>query len=229
MENTINSRLEELSDEKYKKFSAKLIPNVTNVLGVRVPLLRKLAKTIVSDSTFDVNDFLSISSHKYLEFTMLQGFVIGLKKATVEEICSDISHFVPKIDNWAVCDGFCASLKIVKKYKQEIFEFLQKYIQSNDEYELRFGVVMLLNYYIEENYLDKVLTILIKLYHESYYAQMAIAWALSICYIKYFDYTNSFIKGSKMDAVIWKKTVRKVCESLQVSDEQKNIVKSMLK
>ena len=97
---------------------------------------------------------------------------------------------MPKINNWAVCDTFCAGLKITKKHKEEMFEFLQKYLKSHKEFEIRFGVVMLLDYYIEEKYLNQLFEIFDSIENKEYYVQMAIAWAISICLIKFYDKTG---------------------------------------
>lgn len=227
MEIFVNRKLQSLSDDKYREFSAKLIPNVTNILGVRIPLLRKLAKDLLRDNSFDSNAFLQINSKTYMEFTLLQAFIIGLKKSKQEEFFYDVKNFVPKINNWATCDGFCASLKLTKKYEDETFDFIQQYLISQKEYELRFGVVMLLNYFITEKYIDSTLSILTKLHSNDYYAQMAIAWALSICYTRFFDKTHRAIKSANISPEILSKTIRKVCESLQISKEQKKIVKAL--
>lgn len=228
MEQFVYKKLEALSDKSYQQFSAKLIPNVNNMLGVRIPLLRKLARELYKDPSFNINEFLALNSSKYMEFTMLQGFLIGLKKSSPNEFFNDIKSFVPKINNWAVCDGFCASIKQTKLYQDNVWEFLQNYLNSTNEYELRFGVVMLLNYFITEKYIDKTLQILTTRYSEDYYAQMAVAWALSICYVNFFDKTHDIIVKKGLTPEILTKTVRKVCESLRPTKEQKMIVKTLL-
>lgn len=229
MRNEIKKHLVELSEEGYREFSAKLIPNVDNVLGVRIPILRRYAKELSKSEGFDVDVFLSIEDNEYLEFVMLQGILLGMKHSPQEVFFEDVRRFVPKIDNWAVCDIFCASLKLTNKYKDETFEFLQSYLLSKEEYMLRFGVVMLLTYYINEKYITKVLEILTALKHDGYYAQMAIAWALSICYVKFFDETHSVVSKADLPFEILRKTVRKVVESLRPTKEQKEFLKLYLK
>jgi len=228
MEDLICARLEALRDEKYRAFTAKLIPNVCNVLGVRTPLLRKLARELVKDASFDIKNFLRLNTQRYMEFTLLQAFVIGLRNTAREEFFFDVKNFVPKINNWAVCDGFCSSLKLVNTYKSEFFDFLQLYLDSEEEYELRFGVVMLLDYYITEEYIDRVLNILVSRRHDGYYAQMAIAWALSMCYVKFFDKTHTTVLGAEIQPSVLKKTIRKVCESLQSTESQRQLLRELL-
>ncbi len=228
MEEYVKSKLMQLSDKKYRDFSAKLIPNINNVLGVRLPALRKLAKELYRCKEFSVNEFILLKDDTYMELTMLQGLLIGLKKSTKEEFLYDISNYVPKINNWAVCDTFCNSLKLTNKYLSETFEFLQSYITSKDAYKLRFGVVMLLTYYITDDYIDRVLKILTNLSSKDYYAQMGIAWALSMCYVNYFDKTHKAVAASKLSKEIQKRTVRKVIESLRPSNAQKDFLRQYL-
>ena len=229
MQTTIKKKLLELSEPEYQVFSSKLIPNINNVLGIRIPLLRKLARELYKSKEFNLRAFLEIHDNEYMEFTMLQGILIGLKKTETNEFFKDISNFVPKIDNWAVCDIFCASLKQTNKFKEECFEFIQKYLKSTKEYELRFGVVMLLTYYIDDEYIDRTLSILTKLEHEGYYAQMAIAWAISICYVKFFNQTHNIVKDASIPPEILKRTVRKVIESLRPTKEEKEFLRDFLK
>jgi len=225
MNQEIKKHLIELSDEDYRKFSSKLIPNIDNVLGIRLPKLREYSKSLHKNKDFEVNKFLQINDNEYMEFIMLQGLLIGLKKCSVEELCNDIADFVPKIDNWAVCDTFCASLKQIKKHPSNIWEFLQPYLKSKKEYEIRFGAVTLLNYYITEEYIQKTLNALTNIKTNDYYAQMSIAWALSICYVNFFDITHSHIEQSKISPNILKMTIRKVCESLRPTQEQKDFLR----
>ena len=228
MNQEIKKHLVELSEKSYRDFSAKLIPNISNILGIRLPKLRAYAKTLNKSKNFELNKFLQINDNEYMEFIMLQGFLIGLKDCSIEEFRNDITNFIPKIDNWAVCDTFCASLKQIKKYKSDIWEFLQPYLKSKKEYEIRFGAVTLLNYYITEDYIQKTLNALTSIKTDDYYAQMSIAWALSICYINFFDITHSHIMQSEISSDILKMTIRKVCESLRPTPEQKSFLKQYL-
>ena len=144
-----------LSEEKYKEFSSKLIPGIDNILGVRLLYLRKVAKNIAKE---DWRTYLKNANDTYFEEVMLQGMVIGyVKDSNIEEILVYIKKFILKINNWSVCDSFSSGLKITNKNKEIVWEFLKKYLSSEKEYEVRFAVVMLLNYYIDEEYIRKVL------------------------------------------------------------------------
>lgn len=145
MEKIIRKQMFELIDTDYQKFSAALIPTINNVLGVRLPELRKIAKKIAKG---DWRTYLKTAKDEYFEEIMLQGMVIGYIKTDIEERLFYVASFVPKIDNWSVCDSFCTGLKSTKENKERVWAFLQPYLSSKNEYEIRFGVVMLLNYYI---------------------------------------------------------------------------------
>ena len=156
MKQKIKQELKQLADEKYREFHTGLCPGTENILGIRVPVLRNYAKKLSKE--YEIRDLLNDIDNEYYEEIMLQGMLIGLEKETNKEIqnlLQDIERFVPKIDNWAICDVFCAGLKITKKHEKEMWDFLQKYVISDKEFEIRFGVVMILDYYITEKYLEK--------------------------------------------------------------------------
>lgn len=224
MNKTIKEKIFELSDSEFQKFQRKLCPNINNIVGVRLPLLRKLAKEISKD---DWRNFLRTCPTDYFEEIMLQGLVIGYAKADIEEIINHITNFVPKIDNWAVCDSFCTSLKFTKSNMNRVFEFLKTYLESKKEFELRFGIVMLLDFYIVDQYIDQVLILLNEIKHDGYYVKMAVAWALSICYIKYPNRTMIYLKNNNLDDFTYNKTLQKITESFRVSKETKSIIRSM--
>ncbi len=211
--------------QDYKKFTASLIPNIDNVLGVRLPFLRKLAKEIHNSA--DWQNFVNSKKEEFMEEVMLKGMIIGLIKEPPEIILNYVREFVPKINNWAVCDTFCSSLKFTNKNKEIVWKFMQPYLKSDKEYEIRFGVVMVLNYFVEEKYIEEVLQILDKIKHEGYYSKMAVAWALSICFIKQQQVTFEYFKNSNLDDWTFNKALQKCRESYRVSAEMKNALKSM--
>lgn len=221
----IKERLLKESESDFQKFSASLIPNIDNVLGVRLPKLRKIANEIYKSS--DWQKFLIQNKFEYMEEIMLQGMVIGLIKQNPEEILKYIKDFVPKIDNWAVCDSFCNSLKFTKQNKKLVWDFIQPYFTSENEYDKRFGYVMLLEYFITDDYLDEVLKLIDKFKDERYYAQMAVSWALSICFIKYPQKTLEYLRISRLDDWTFNKSISKICESLRVDKDTKTMLKCL--
>ena len=218
----IRSKLFELQDLKYKEFHSGLCPNVDNIIGVRVPKLREIAKEI---SKKDYDEFLKNVKDEYYEELVLHGLVIGYSKISIEDTFKYLKEFVPKINSWAVCDTTCSNLKITKKYMKEMWNFLEQYINSNKEYEIRFALVMYLNYYLTEEYIDEILKRIDKIANKEYYVQMAIAWLISFAYIKQKEKTEKYIKNNKLDKFTLNKAIQKICESYRVTEQEKEYLK----
>ena len=222
----IRKELEKQADKKFQKFTAALIPNIDNVLGVRTPILRKMAKELYKSGEY--TGMFEIPS-KYMEENMLKGMIIGLFKKPAKEVLLYVKDFVPTIDNWAVCDCFCCSLKMTRDNLALVWIFIRTYFKSDKEFEIRFAYVMLLNYYLVDDYVDKVLNLIDEFRDDRYYSKMAVAWLVSICYIKYPDKTEKYLKKSKLDTWTYNKSIQKICESLKVDKKTKSQLKLMKK
>ncbi|MDD3039819.1 DNA alkylation repair protein [Bacteroides sp.] len=221
----IRKELNALADAKYKEFHSSLLPGTENVLGVRIPQLRTIAKRIAKQN--DWYPFINATEVDYYEETMLQGMIIGLAKIEFEEQMNYVKMFIPRIDNWAVCDIFCGELKtLVKKGKDKVWQFIQPYLYSDKEFEKRFGIVMLFHY-INEEYIDRLLEYADLFQHEAYYARMAMAWMLSTCFVKFPDKTLEYLKQSQLDTWTYNKALQKTVESLRVDKKTKLLIKSM--
>ena len=220
----LRNRLFELADDKYKEFHSSLCPNTENIIGVRLPQLREIAKEITKG---DWRGFLSTSKEDYYEEVLINGLVIAYAKCDVDERLNYIKDFVPKIYNWAICDTFCNTLKFVNKNKEAVWDFIQPYLKSSKEFEIRFAVVIILNYYITEDYIDIVLETLDKVRHNGYYVKMAVAWAISMCFVKFEEKTMLYLKNNNLDDFTYNKSLQKICESLRVDKETKASIKSM--
>lgn len=214
----IRKRLEQEAEEKYRVFSSALIPNIDNVLGVRIPKLNKLVKELYKT---DWKPFLN-QPCIYMEETMLQGMLIA-KTGDFELV----KQFVPKINNWSVCDKFCNSLKCIKDNKQQVWKFIQPYLKSKKEYNNRFALVIMLEYFIEEDYLAKIFEILNTFNSKKYYAQMAVAWLVSMCFVEFPKETTEFLKTTKLDDWTYNKSIQKIIESLKVDKPTKQKLKLM--
>ena len=228
MYNDINKKIRDelfmLSDENFKKFHNNLCPNVDNIIGVRTPLLRKIAKDL-SKNNYSL--YLSNPSSDYYEEIMIEGLTIGYIKVDNETRFKYIKEFIPKINNWAICDSFCNNLKFTKKNMDEMWNFIINYLSSTKEFELRFAIVMMLNFYITPEYLDKVLDILNNINHDGYYVKMAVAWAISFAYIRFPNKTLSFLQNNNLDKFTYNKSLQKIIESNRVSKEDKDLMRSM--
>jgi len=217
-------KLREHADAKNEVFLKSLIPGVEDALGVRSPDMRKLAKELYKDNW---REYFELNQDKYLEETMLQGSVIGLMKEDIELVLNEVRRYIPKATNWALCDSLCSGLKITKTHKERMWEFLMDYVNSNEAYQIRFAVVMMLAYYIDDEHIKQVLVLLEKIKHEDYYVKMAVAWAVSMCYVNYPALTLEFLKECKLDDFTYNKSLSKICESLKPSAEEKALIKTM--
>lgn len=224
METIIRNQLLEHVDEKYQEFQSKLIPDTTNLLGVRLPVLRKMAKEIAKG---DWQQFLEHTPEDYFEEVMLKGLVIGYLKIGLEDKLPWVEWFVPKISNWSICDSFCSGIKVTEKDRKIIWDFLMPYLNSSEEYEVRFGIVMLLNYFVEKEYIVMVLRLFNFIKHDGYYVKMALAWAISVCYIYYPDRTKGFLNNNELDDFTYNKSIQKIIESNRIDREKKDELRHM--
>ena len=215
---SIREELFEKQDLKYKEFHSSLCPNVGKIIGVRVPQLRKMAKEIARTNH---EEFLENAQDEYYEELVLQGLVIGYTKISIEETFKYLEKFVPKINSWAVCDTTCSNLKITKKHMSKMWVFLEQYINSDKEFEIRFALVMYLNYYLTEDYIDEILQKIDKIANKEYYVQMAIAWLISFAYIKQKDKTEKYLLKNNLDQFTQNKSIQKIRESFRVTKEDK--------
>ena len=157
---------------------------------------------------------------------MLQGMVIGYGKMSLEERFAHLDAWVPRINSWAVCDCGNSTLKFMKKYPEECFAYACKYLESEREYEVRFAVVTLMEHFVTEDFIDRLLEIYRKVCHEGYYVKMAVAWAVSVCYVKFPEKTRVLLERESEEAgglPDWthNKAIQKIRESRRVSPEEK--------
>lgn len=222
----IDDRLSEYSDIKFKEFHSKLCNNTKyKIIGVRIPILRKYAKELYEKYSLDELEFIN---EDYYEKIMIKGLLIGLqKKRNIDDVIKQIKEFVPKIDNWAICDTFCSSLKITLKYKKEMKELINNYLKSKNEFEIRFAIVMLLDYYISEENLNDIFDACNRIKHDGYYVKMAIAWLVSIVCIKYYDECYEYLKTCNLDDFTYNKAIQKSIESYRIDKIHKEELKKL--
>ncbi len=221
----VRTFLDAKAEESYREFSSGLLPDTKQIMGVRLPVLRKYARQLVKKNW---RDYIKHNTPASFEEIMLQGMIIGYAKdISIEERLQYISEYIPLIDNWSVCDSFCIGLKFVEDNRQQVWEFLQPYLESGQEFAIRFGVVILLDYYINDTYIESVIRKLDQITSKAYYVQMAVAWALSMCFVQYPHLVMPYLKDNHLDDWTYHKTLQKICESLQVEKETKTVIKSM--
>ena len=229
MNNKIEKELMEMRDEKYLAFHQRLLNDDIKIIGVRLPSLRAYAKKLSKESTLEF--WIRNIKDDYYEEILLKGLLIGLyKNLTFKQLEKYIQYYVSKITNWALCDTFCSSLKITKKYKDEIWNLIQVYLKSNQEFEVRFALVMILNYYIDDEHIQDIFTMINHVKLDKYYTQMANAWLISYCFIKYYEQTLKFYQTNcKIDDWTYHKGIQKAMESYRLSAAQKEKLKSLRK
>ena len=217
----MRNQLDQLADPTYKAFTERLVETKYEILGVRLPILRSLTKGIVSG---DWKAFIQKPKTTFEEM-MLEGFVIASVNVSLNQRLMLIEAFIRKIDNWSVCDSFCSSLKITKKYPKEMWNFLMSLRKDSNPYVLRFIIVMMLMYYLSDDWIDRVLCELQAVQHDDYYVKMAVAWAISIAFIKQQEKARLFLQTANLDLFTFNKAQKKIIESRKVSDEIKQEVR----
>ena len=227
MINEIRQELRDLMDEKYAKFNQKLCPDTKRkMLGVRIPELRKLAQKIAKQDNW--NEFLKQADDNCFEEVLLQGLEIAYKKIEMYEKLEYVKWFVAKIDSWAICDTFCPTLKIKPQDLPKVWNFLEPYLHSKQEFEVRFAVIMMLDYYITEEYVDQVLAKLDLVSHQGYYVKMAVAWCLAEIGTKFNEKAMNYLKSENhLDKFTFNKALQKMRESYRIDKEQKEVLKAM--
>ena len=204
----IRAELESNIDAKYREFHSSLVPGQNcRILGVRIPVSRRIAKATARDH-YEV--YTEQFNPEVYEELLIRGMMIGYGKLTSE----------------AHCDSSCATCHFMKKDQEYWYGYLQKWLKSSREYEIRFGVVCLLDFFINEAYIDAVLEEMKKIHHDGYYVKMAVAWAVSICYIHFPEKTQKLLKENSLDDWTHNKTIQKIRESLRISKEEKEMLKT---
>ena len=228
MDLNIEEELFNMQDKKYQEFQKKICPGIENIIGIRIPILRNYAKKLLKK--YNLKQLMECIKDNYYEEIMLKGMLIGEAKENLDVVIKYVEVFIPKINNWAVCDTFCTGLKIVKNNKEEMWKFIQKYLTSKKEFEVRFGIVIILNYFIDKDYLENNFKIFNNIKVDKYYVQMAVSWAISLCLIKYYDRTVKYLKEeAELDIFTYNKAIQKAIESYRISDKQKDFLRKMKK
>lgn len=215
--------LYKLSSSEYKEFQQKLVPNA-NIIGVKIPKIRKYAKGLNEE---EKEYYLKKYSKEYLEEIILMGLIICDLDTNIEDILNYTKSYVDLINDWCSCDIFCSSFHITNKYKDIVFNFLNEYLYSDREFYIRFGLVMLINYYICDEYIDEIFKIIDNIRCTKYYDKMALSWLISVIYIYYKDRVIKYLKKFKLDKFTQNMTVQKIIESNRVSQEEKESIRDL--
>lgn len=217
--------LNDNKDLKYKEFNKKIVNTNYEMIGVRTPILKSLAKTIQKE---DCESFLqSVTSNTYEE-VLLEGIVISNFK-DAKKLYNLINKFIEKIDNWAICDLVCSNMKILNKNIHIAEKLVSDNINSDNPWRVRFAFVIMLNYLIDKEHLKQIFNYIENDKNDFYYIMMAKAWLISMCFIKYKQETHEYLKTTKIDNITYNKAISKICDSYKVSEKDKILLKNMKK
>lgn len=220
----IRDRLFELQDLNYLEFHSKLIPSVDKktIIGVRIPILRKLAKEYIKDPESGL--FLKDLPHKYYDENILHALLISEIK-DYDSCIKYLEEFLPYIDNWAVCD--ILSPKVFKKHKEELLVKIKEWSISKQTYVCRFGIEMLMSHYLDSDYKKEYLEIPALIHLDDYYINMMIAWFFATALAKRWGDTVVYLEENKLDVWVHNKTIQKACESYRITPEKKKYLKTL--
>lgn len=220
----IQEKLFEHKDEKYHDFHCKLMPTVATdvVIGVRTPDIRKLGKLYAKNEKIDI--FLSSLPHTYYEENNLHSCIIADIK-DYEGCIKQVKKFLPYIDNWATCDMMTP--KCFKKNPDKLMEEIKVWISSENTYTVRFGIRMIMCFYLEDSFRKEYLDMVAGIKSEEYYINMMIAWFFATALAKQYAYAVQYIENNILDKWTHNKTIQKAIESYRITDEQKNYLRSL--
>ena len=220
----IRKELYRLQDVKFREFQSKLIPavNPDAVIGVRTPELRKYAKSLVKQE--NIHQYLKDLPHRYFDENQLHAFIISEIKDY--DLCmGELIPFLPYVDNWATCDQL--SPKVFKKHRKELLEQIKTWIQSEKTYTKRFGIGMLMQHYLDEDFDPAYPEMVSCIKSEEYYVNMMIAWYFATALAKQYDSVLPYIADQKLNTWTHNKAIQKAIESYRITPEQKMYLRSL--
>ena len=220
----LHRKLYDLQDLKYRDMQIKIIPTVEpeSVIGVRTPELKSIAKDILKDGNY--KGFLEELPHRYFEENQLHAFIIsGIKD--LNECMVDLETFLPYVDNWATCDQM--SPKIFRKHKDVLLSHIEEWVNSEKTYTVRFGVGMLMEHFLDDDFDPLYPELVAKLRSEEYYVNMMIAWYFATALAKQYESILPFIEEKRLDDWTHNKAIQKSMESRRITEEQKLYLKSL--
>ena len=219
----IQKKLFQFQDLKYRDFQSKLMPTVdpASVIGVRTPVLRDYAKRLVKAGGYET--FLEALPHRYFDENQLHAFIISDIKGydrCIKEVC----RFLPYVDNWATCDQM--SPKIFKKHKNDLLSHIKMWMKSSEPYTVRFGIKMLMEHFLEDDFDISFPEAVAKIRSEEYYVRMIVAWYFATALAKQYDAILRFIENKRLDAWTHNKAIQKAVESYRITAEQKDYLRT---
>ena len=222
--NELQTTLFGLQDLKYRDFHSRLMPGIDKdtVIGIRTPVLRKFAKNFAG--TTEAETFLQELPHQYYEENNLHMMLLaGIKE--YEKCVCEVERFLPYINNWATCD--LPAPKCFAKHKEELLPKIRTWMVSDHTYTIRYGIEMLMNLYLEEDFKPEYPKLVVAVQSEEYYVNMMIAWYFATALAKQWDAVIPYLEQRKLSPWVHRKTIQKAVESYRITDEQKIYLKSL--
>lgn len=221
---TITEQLLALQDLEYKRFHSKLMPTIDPevIIGVRTPELRRLTKVLKGSAEADV--FLKELPHHYYEENNLHGFLIETIK-DFDACIAALNEFLPYVDNWATCDMMAP--KVLKKNLPGLYEWVKIWIASGNTYTVRFGVNMLMKYYLDDSFLPEYPELVASIISDEYYVKMVVAWYFATALAKQYEAVLPYLQEKRLEVWTHNKTIQKAVESYRITPEQKNYLKQL--
>lgn len=218
----LQNQLFAMRDLQYRDFQAKLMPTIdkTTIIGIRTPQLRKFAKEFAKSDNSE--QFLSDLPHHYYEENNLHGFLLEMEK-DYDKLIQQVDYFLPYVDNWATCD--LMRPKVFKKHLPELLLKIKEWIASDTIYTIRFGIEMLMVYYLGEEFKPEFLEWVAEIHSKEYYVNMMIAWYFATALAKQYKETLPYIEEKRLDVWTHNKTIQKAIESYRITDEQKEYLR----
>lgn len=226
MKEKIRVELFKMQDLDYQKFHSRLCPGINNIIGVRVPNIKMIVKKILEDN---YEEYLSEVDNKYYEETMIEGLIITTSKMSITKKIKYLDNYIPKINNWAICDTVCSSFKLKEEELSVIWNYLLLYQHSTKEFELRFMIVMMIEHFMLDDYISEIFKIIDAVKVDYYYTNMAIGWLISIAFIKYRKQTLDYLNNNNLSLFTYQKALQKIIESNKVNNQDKNMIQKMKK
>ena len=216
--------LRERADSSFAVFQRKLLPTVAPecILGVRTPELRKLAKAL--RGTDEAQAFLQALPHTYFDENQLHAFLLGNIR-DFDRCLVGVSAFLPYIDNWATCDQL--SPAVFTKHKEALLPHVLRWIESGETYTVRFGVGMLMQHYLDDDFDPAYLRLVAGIRSEEYYVRMMCAWYFATALAKRYDAALPYLQTQTMDTWTHNKAIQKAVESYRITAEQKAFLKTL--
>ena len=223
-QNTLLQQLFSLADADYREFHCKLIPDYdpSRVIGIRTPVLRKFAASFAKDPASE--PFLDALPHFYYEENNLHGMLLERKK-DYGEVLRRLEAFLPQVDNWATCD--LLSPKVFAKHRPELWEQIPHWLDDPHPYTVRFGIGMLMQFYLDDAFRPEYLDWVSEVHSEEYYVNMMIAWYFATALAKQYDAALPYLTGRRLEQWTHNKTIQKAVESYRITPEQKALLRGL--